>query len=51
MFAENQLLDPPVVRLLFDTGCPVGPIGTQWESQPDYDWTWPSNVREFIAAQ
>jgi hypothetical protein len=41
----------PRVELLVNTECPVGPMGTKWESQPEWDWIWPSNVRTFVAAQ
>lgn len=49
--AEKTMLDPAAVALLFNTECPVGPIGTRWETQPDWDWSWPHNVRDFVAAQ
>jgi hypothetical protein len=44
-------LEPDTVSLLLDTACPFGPIGGKWETQPEWDWTWPLNVREFIASQ
>jgi hypothetical protein len=49
--AQQDQMDGPIVRLLLDTGCPVGPIGTKWESQPEYSWGWPQSVRAFIVAQ
>lgn len=49
--AQTRKLEQDTVTLLFDTGCPVGPVGTKWEPQPDWDWTWPSNVREFVLDQ
>ena len=49
--AQQSKLDPDTVKLLFDTGCPVGPVGTKWETQPDWDWSWPSDVRTFITQQ
>ncbi|SPM40208.1 hypothetical protein MNAB215_2404 [Mycobacterium numidiamassiliense] len=51
--AQQTQLEPATVDLLFTTGCPVGPIGTQWPAtqDPQWDWTWPSNVRTFITAQ
>jgi len=49
--AQHQILDPATVTLLFDTRCPVGPIGTQWEGQSDYTWIWPEDLLLFITAQ
>lgn len=49
--ALKTTLEQDTVTLLFNTQCPVGPVGTKWETQPDWDWTWPGNVREFINAQ
>jgi hypothetical protein len=47
---QTYKLEPDTVSLLFDTACPF-PIGGKWETQPDWDWSWPLNVREFITAQ
>jgi hypothetical protein len=49
--AQQDRTDASTVRLLLDTGCPVGPIGSKWETQPEYSWMWPPSVRTFIAAQ
>lgn len=49
--AQQNRLDAPAVKLLLATGCPVGPIGTRWESQPHYTWSWPDSVRAFITTQ
>lgn len=49
--AEQRRMDASTVRLLLGTGCPVGPIGTKWESQPEYGWSWPESVRTFVVAQ
>jgi hypothetical protein len=47
--AAADRVDGATVRLLIETRCPVGPVGTTWESQPDFGWTWPNSVRTFIA--
>ena len=49
--AEADRMDDSTVKLLVDTRCPVGPVGTSWESQPNYSWHWASTVRDFILAQ
>lgn len=49
--AEKHTMDAPTVELLFDTSCPLGPVGTKWESQPEYGWSWPETVRTFVAEQ
>jgi hypothetical protein len=49
--AQEDRMDGDTVRLLLGTRCPVGPIGTKWESQPEYGWSWPQSVQSFIAAQ
>lgn len=48
---ENHRLEPDVVTLLMDTQCPVGPIGTRWESDPEFAWSWPDDVRTFVREQ
>ncbi|MBZ4558575.1 hypothetical protein GBO17_14185 [Mycobacterium avium subsp. hominissuis] len=49
--AEHERMDAATVQLLLGTECPVGPIGTKWEAQPDWAWSWPEDVRTFIVAQ
>lgn len=49
--AEKQKLDGETVALLINTGCPVGPAGTQWDTQPELDWHWSNAVRSFIKQQ
>lgn len=39
------------VKVLIDTRCPVGPIGTKWDENPEYAWTWPESVRQFVLDQ
>lgn len=39
------------VQALLDTRCPVGPVGTKWDENPDYAWTWPESVRSFVLDQ
>jgi hypothetical protein len=48
---QSYKLEPDTVKLLFDTACPFGSSGGKWETQPEWDWNWPLNVREFIASQ
>jgi hypothetical protein len=49
--AERHQLDSEATRLLLDTSCPVGPVGTKWESDPEFSWSWPESVRTFVAEQ
>jgi hypothetical protein len=49
--AQQDRMDAATMRLLLDTGCPIGPIGSKWESQANYGWMWPQSVRSFIVAQ
>jgi len=39
------------VKVLIDTGCPVGPVGTRWDTNPEYAWTWPESLRQFVLDQ
>lgn len=39
------------VRVLGDTRCPVGPVGTKWDDNADYAWTWPESLRAFVLNQ
>jgi hypothetical protein len=49
--AQRDRMDAATARLLLGTGCPIGPIGSKWETQPDYSWMWPQSVRAFVTAQ
>ena len=49
--AEHHQLDAAGTQLLIDTRCPVGPVGTKWEADPEYSWSWPESVRDFVVAQ
>ena len=49
--ADDDQLDADGTRLLLDTGCPIGPVGTKWEAEPEYSWSWPESVRTFVTAQ
>lgn len=49
--AEHQLLDASGTQLLLETRCPVGPVGTKWESEPEFGWGWPDSVRQFVIGQ
>jgi hypothetical protein len=48
---DADKLEPATVKLLAESRCPVGPIGTKWEAQPEFGWSWPLVVREFVRAQ
>lgn len=39
------------VKVLIDTHCPVGPVGTKWDDNPEYAWTWPESLRRFVLDQ
>lgn len=49
--AQKHDLDTAGVKLLIDTRCPVGPVGTKWDADPDYQWAWPESVRQFVIDQ
>lgn len=46
--AEQDRMTQDTVRLLIDTRCPVGPVGTKWEMEPGFHWTWADRVQEII---
>lgn len=33
-----------------DARC-MGPVGTKWEENPEYAWTWPESLRQFVIDQ
>lgn len=39
------------VKVLIDTRCPVGPVGTRWDADPEYAWSWPESLRQFVIDQ
>jgi hypothetical protein len=49
--AEEHHLDAAGTQLLVETGCPIDPLGTKWESEPEYSWSWPESARAFVAEQ
>lgn len=57
--AGQDLLRRATTRLLLQTACPLGPIGTRWESPigprpastPEINWIWPAAVREFVLSR
>jgi hypothetical protein len=49
--AEKSDTDADGAKVLIDTRCPVGPIGTRWDNNPEYSWTWPESVRQFVLDQ
>jgi hypothetical protein len=49
--AAASSMDEHTENLLLTTKCPIGPIGTKWEPQPDWDLSWPSTVRTFVLQQ
>lgn len=46
--AETHNVGIAGVQVLIDTRCPVGPIGTKWDENPEYAWTWPESLRQFV---
>jgi hypothetical protein len=49
--AEEYHLDAAATELLIETGCPIGPVGTRWASEPEPSWSWPESVRMFVIRQ
>lgn len=57
--AGDDVLRRATTRLLLQTACPLGPIGTRWEtpigpmpeSQPEIAWSWPEPVRRFVLSR
>ena len=57
--AAQDLLRRATTRLLLQTACPLGPIGTRWESpigprpesHRDISWIWPEPVRAFVLSR
>lgn len=49
--AEENDTSSVTAKLLADTRCPVGLVGTAWETDPEYSWSWPKGMRDFIADQ
>ncbi|MDG4667988.1 hypothetical protein [Mycobacterium sp. 236(2023)] len=49
--AAASRVDEQIFKLLATTRCPVGPIGTAWEAETDYSWSWPHGIRTFVASQ
>ncbi|CAN3126266.1 hypothetical protein ACNUDN_00110 [Mycobacterium sp. smrl_JER01] len=39
------------VKVLIDTRCPIGPIATKFDENPEYAFTWPESVRQFVLDQ
>lgn len=48
---EADALDRAIVTILIETRCPIGPIGTKWEHDTEYSWTWNERVRDYITDQ
>lgn len=46
--ADGRALTAETVKLLGDTGCPLGAVNTQWENQSVAGWTWAKSTRQFI---
>lgn len=44
-------LAPATVSLLIQTSCPVGPVGTQWEGDNGYAWSWSGRTRDFVRGE
>ncbi len=49
--AQEHRVDPDTLKLLIETRLPYGPVGTRWDADPDYAWSWPSEIRDFVLAQ
>ncbi len=49
--AGNHNVGLAGVKSLIDTRCPVGPIGTKWDDNPEYAWAWPESLRQFVLDQ
>ena len=57
--AGQDVLRRATTRLLLQTACPLGPIGTRWESPigprpaapSEINWIWPASVREFVLSR
>lgn len=39
------------VKVLIDIRCPIGPIATKFDENPEYAFTWPESVRQFVLDQ
>ncbi|OBB44786.1 hypothetical protein [Mycolicibacterium fortuitum] len=49
--AESARPDADTAKLLGDTSCPVGLIGSKWEPETEWGWTLSPDLRSFIAQQ
>lgn len=49
--ASGSRVDADTLKLLVETRIPYGPVGTRWESDPEYAWSWPNEIREFVLSQ
>ncbi|QFS89123.1 hypothetical protein FIV07_00115 [Mycobacterium sp. THAF192] len=49
--AEKHDVGIAGVEVLIDTRCPMGPVGTKWGADPEYAWTWPDWLRQFVIDQ
>lgn len=48
---STRIVDSDTLELLVATRPPYGPVGTRWDSDPEFSWSWPSEMRDFILSQ
>ncbi|WP_197381872.1 hypothetical protein [Mycolicibacterium mengxianglii] len=48
--AETREMTAETLKLLGDTGCPLGAVGTQVAGGPVSGWSWAESTRQFILA-
>ena len=41
-------MGPDIVDLLSRSRVPIGPVGSKWEHQTEFGWSWPKVVRDFV---
>ncbi len=49
--ASGHAVDADTLNLLVTTRIPYGPVGTRWDADPEYAWSWPNEIREFVLSQ
>lgn len=49
--AEQPRPDAETVRLLSDTSCPAGLVGSKWETETEWGWILSPGLQEFITQQ
>ncbi len=46
--AKEGRMDAETVRLLIESRCPIGPVGSKWEGADEYSWMWAGRVKDYI---